>query len=334
MAQIGGENTYEFLNLPHTARVTALGSNLITVMDDDVALGYHNPSLLNASMHQQLSFSNNFYMAGINQGYAGYGHFLKKPKLALHTGIQFIDYGTFDMTNESGQILGNFSAAEYAWAVGVGYQYTERISLGTNIKTIFSQFESYNSVGLAADLATTYQDTSKNLTIAFVIKNMGTQLATYNGQRERIPFDVQLGISKQLKYLPFRYSIILHDFYRWDIRYDDPNDQPTESAFGEPVVQQGAVGVAVDNFFRHVIINGELLLGKAQNFRLRVGYNHQRRAELQVDNTVSFAGFSFGAGIKVNRFKLDYGRGVYHLAGGTNHLTISTNFQEFKKKNR
>ena len=46
---IGGKNVYEFLNLSPSARVTALGGNLITVKDDDVALAFQNPSALNAS---------------------------------------------------------------------------------------------------------------------------------------------------------------------------------------------------------------------------------------------------------------------------------------------
>jgi hypothetical protein len=54
------------------------------------------------------------------------------------------------------------------------------------------------------------------------------------------------------------------------------------------------------------------------------------RRELSVDNFRSLAGFSFGAGIKINRFRIDYGRTNFHLAGGTNHLSISTNFSEFR----
>ena len=67
-AQIGGLNTYEFLNLSPSARVSALGGNLITVRDDDANLALANPSLLNESMHQQLAFSHSFHVAGISHG--------------------------------------------------------------------------------------------------------------------------------------------------------------------------------------------------------------------------------------------------------------------------
>ena len=70
--QVGGDNTYEFLNLNASARVASLGGSLISVRDDDASLAYHNPALLNSSMHRQLAFSHAFHLAGINYGYASY----------------------------------------------------------------------------------------------------------------------------------------------------------------------------------------------------------------------------------------------------------------------
>ncbi|HRJ16459.1 MAG TPA: hypothetical protein PLI34_15780, partial [Saprospiraceae bacterium] len=87
----------------------------------------------------------------------------------------------------------------------------------------------------------------------------------------------------------------------------------------------------VDNLFRHFIFNGELLIGQRESLRLRFGYNHFMRQELSVNNYRSLSGFTFGAGIRISRFRLDYGRNNYHLAGGMNHLSISTNLREFKR---
>ena len=80
-AQVGGDHIYEFLNLSNSARVTGLGGNLITVKDDDVALAYSNPSLLNPEMHQALSFNYNFHLSDISNGYVGYAHHLKKQDI-------------------------------------------------------------------------------------------------------------------------------------------------------------------------------------------------------------------------------------------------------------
>lgn len=328
---VGGQSVYQFLTLSNTARITGLGGNLITVYDDDAALGYHNPAVLNPTMHQQLSFSTSPYFADINHGFASYAHHLKGIKSTMYAGIQYIAYGDFDGTDLTGQSLGGFSANEYALSFGLGHRYNERLSFGMNAKLISSQFESYNSYGIASDWAAFYQDTSKNITFTMVFKNVGTQFSTYfPDNEENLPFDVQIGFSKRLKYLPFRFSVIVHNLHRWNIRYDDPDlDEPT-LLFGDDN-NQGEQSFFFDTFFRHFVFNGEFLIGKRENLRLRIGYNHFVRGELSVPNTVSFSGFTFGVGLKIKQFRIDYGRGIYHLAGGFNHFTISTNFQEFKK---
>lgn len=327
--QIGGENVYEFLTLPNSARITALGGHLVSVMDDDAALAFQNPAVLNASMSGQISFSHAFYLADVDYGQVSYAH--RFGKFTHFAGFQYINYGNFQLADETGLITGEFSANELAALVGFGFQYSERLSLGATLKGVSSRFETYDSYGMMADVGLSYQDTSKRVGLSFVIKNLGGQLTTYReGDREKIPFDVQIGISKQLKYLPFRYTFTFHNLHRWNIRYDDPNSDAAQTLFGEGEVERSSYGEFADNFFQHVVISGEFLLGRKQNLRLRAAYNHQRRSELMVDNTLGLMGFSLGFGLKVNRFRIDYGRGFYHLAGNNNHLTISTNINEFR----
>jgi hypothetical protein len=329
--QIGGENVYEFLTLPNTARATALGGILVSVSDDDGTLSLQNPSLANSSMSGQISFSNGFYIADIDYGYVSYSQ--KIGKLNYFSGLQYIDYGDFQLADETGTINGEFGAGEYALTAGVGGQYSERLSLGASLKLITSRFESYNSLGAVVDLGATYQDTSKRLTIGLVIKNLGTQFTTYDESNfEKMPFDIQLGISKRLKHMPFRYSITFHNLYRWNVRYNDPNADAAQVLFGEEAPTESEIGVFADNFFQHIIFSGEFLLGRKENLRLRFAYNHQRRQELMVNNTLGMMGFSLGVGIKVKQFRIDYGRGIYHLAGNNHHLTLSTNLAEFKKR--
>jgi len=329
--QIGGENIYEFMTLPNSARITALGGSLVSVKDDDAALALQNPALLNESMSGQISFSHGFYLADIDFGYVSYAQ--KIGKFNYFSGLQYINYGNMPLADETGLVTGEFNAGEYAFNVGMGHQYSERISLGATLKAVTSRFESYNSFGLAADLGATYQDTSSRFTIGFVVKNLGSQLTTYTGDAfEAMPFDVQLGISKRLKHLPFRYTFTLHNLHRWNITYDDPTLEQAQVLFGETETSDTPFADFAENLFRHVIFSGEFLIGRKQNLRLRFSYNHLRRGELKVSNTIGLMGFGLGFGIKVNRFRIDYGRGVYHLAGNNNHFTISTNLSEFRKK--
>ncbi len=328
--QIGGQHVYDFLNLPASARVNALGGNLITVKDDDASLAFHNPSLLNPSMHQELFFNTGLYVAGINFGYTGYAHHVDKWKTTLHGAMQYISYGKFIQADITGTNTGEFKSSEIALTTGAGYQYSDKLSFGANLKLVYSKLESYNSVGLSTDLGVTFADTTSNFTATLVFKNVGLQLSAYDDQREPLPFDVQFGISKRLKHVPFRFSVIAHHLQRWNILYDDPDSVEQTSLFGEEINDRSNFSLFIDNFFRHFIFNGEVLIGKNDVFKLRLGYNHLRKAELSVKNLGSFAGFSTGVGIKIKQFRIDYGIAFYHLAGNLNQFTLSTNINRFK----
>ncbi|MBK9255984.1 MAG: type IX secretion system protein PorQ [Saprospiraceae bacterium] len=329
--QIGGKSAYEFLSLPPSARLTALGGPLISVFDDDINLAASNPALLNSSMHNAISFSHNFHFADIQNGYVAYGRHIEKWKLSTHIGIQYMNYGDFKFADEIGNIQGTFSASETALTLGAGKKLNERIFVGCNVKAIFSGYESYNSIGLATDLGLSYTADSSDFVLSFVIKNLGGELSTFNETRFGAPLDVQIGISKKLKYLPFRFSITGHQLHRLNVRYDDPNIVQNTGLFGEPV-KENKTSEAIDNVFRHLIFSGEFLLGKGENLRLRIGYNHFRRQELSLASFRSMAGFSTGFGMKIKGFRLDYGVAYHHLHGATNHISISTNFNRFTKK--
>ena len=331
--QVGGDNAYEFLNLSPSARVTSLGGTLISVKDDDAALIHENPGVLNPLQHNQLSFSHQFHLSGIQHGFVDYARYVEAWDMTVHAGMQYVNYGEFDSANETGVIVGTFRAREYAFNLGAGKQLCEKLSVGADLKLINSQFAAFNSTGGALDFGAYYQDTSSLFSVGFVIKNAGIQFTTYEDLREDLPFDMQIGISQRLRHLPFRFTVTYHNLHRWNILYDDPNAQESVSFFDEQQSsERGIWSIRLDNFFRHLNFSGEFLLGKKENFRMRVGYNHQRRKELKVDNFRSLSGFSGGIGIKINRFRLDYGHSFYHLAGGLSHLTISTNLSSFRKR--
>lgn len=331
-AQVGGEHVYEFLNLSSSARITGLGGIAIAIQDDeDVALGYNNPAALNPSQHNALSFNYNFYLADVKAGYFSYGHYLKKWDISLSAGAKFVNYGEFNQTNIFGQIEGTFTANETAIVVGASKRLYEKLTIGVNGMLISSQLAEYSSFGVNSDIGLIYADTSSQFNIALVAKNLGRQITTFDDEAEFLPLDLQIGISKRLKHLPFRWSIIYHDLQRWNILFDDPNAEENTLLILNDESGDSMTQVFFDNLARHFVVNGEFLFGKRENFRVRVGYNHLRKQELSVLGIRSAAGFAFGLGLKFKRFGLEFGHGFYHVAGGTNHLTISSNLNSFKQ---
>ncbi len=329
--QIGGRSVYEFINLPSSSRVTALGGSLITVADDDVALGFQNPALITDSMRHNLTFNHSFLFAGTSHGTFNYGLRIPKTNLDAHLGVKYISYGDFVRADEIGNEIGSFSARETAITMGAGYQLNERIRIGANLSAIFSSFESYSSTGLTTDLGIHYLNKQSKFAIGGVIKSLGVQLSSFTSERSKTPLDIQIAVSKQLRYLPFRITITAHQLQQWSIRYDDPNIAPETDLFGQEV-SESKFSNELDNFFRHFIFSGEFLLGKHENLRLRIGYRHLMRRELSVADFRSLSGFSGGFGLKISKFRIDYGLGYHHLAGASNHLSFSANLREWRKK--
>ncbi|MGB3799032.1 MAG: type IX secretion system protein PorQ [Lewinella sp.] len=329
-AQVGGISAYEFLNLPNSATVAGLGGHHISVRNDDLTLAARNPSLLNEEMHGQVVLSHGFVPAGIHNSYLAYARHREDLNLTLQAGLQYIGYGSDLVRRDvTGQAIGSFSASDFAVTVGAAREIEDRLSVGLNMKIIGSQLAGYGSFGVGFDAGLFYRDTSGRFGITLLARNFGRQLSHYadDGFREPMPFELQVGLSRELKYLPFRFSVIYRYLDRWNVLYDNPeaaddfniiiNDEQTGNA-------PGAGAVFFDNLARHFVLNGELLIGKQRNLSLRIGYNHGLRRELRLVDFRSGAGYSFGFGWRTRRFRLSYGRTTYHLGGGVNQLGLGT----------
>ncbi|MFL2582553.1 MAG: type IX secretion system protein PorQ [Flavobacteriales bacterium] len=331
IAQIGGKSTYQFLNIISSAKIASLGGYTIAVPDGDIEMAYFNPALIDSSLHQELNLNYVNYFSDINYGFAGYAYRLKKIGV-FTTSIKYINYGEFLLTDETSAINGEFSSSETALNIGWSNAYKYGLKYGVNLKFVMSNFYDYTSTGILVDIAGTWSKPEKGIIVGMVVKNMGSQITTYTPNNfEPMPFEIQAGVSKKLQHAPFRFSANFHNLQVFDFYYDSPNEIESSSLFGGDVIEEDKSHLA-EIIFRHFTIGTELLL--SENFNLRIGYNHQRRSELKLreGSKAGAVGFNFGIGVHIKKFKIDYGRSIYSLAGTTNHLSISTNFSEYISK--
>lgn len=326
-SQIGGKYAFQFLEQPVSARIGALGGNQLSVNDGDINVGFVNPSMINTSLDNSLGFNYNFLNEGVNYGSLQYANSFEKIGSFLAT-IQFMDYGTFDYADESGNLSGTFSASDFALNIGWGRQLDSSFSIGATAKFIYSFYESYTAFGLAVDVAGSY--TSKNdWTMSLVARNIGSQLKGYtSGQTDPLPFDLQFAVSKRLEHVPFRFSIIFDQLTNWNLAYKDPNNPSggTDPITGEPQYDSGFAAFG-DELMRHLVFGTEVYIGK--NLVLRGGYNYKRRQEMQITNAPGMAGFSWGLGVRVYKFKFNYGRAIFNQAGSPNFLSLTFDLDSF-----
>jgi hypothetical protein len=327
-AQIGGNGTYKFLNLPNSPRVAALGGNFVAISDYDLAVGLNNPSMISKEMHNGISLNYVDYFSDINYGFASYSRTFDKVGSFLAS-MQYLNYGKFTYADETGIVnenAGEFTGNELAFVIGWGRRLDSLFSIGANLKAITSSLETYNSFGMAVDVAGSYHARS-GFTASLVARNIGRQLTTYTpGNVESLPLEIQLGLSKKLKHLPFRYSVLLTNLQKWDLTYDDPADNTVDPFTGE-VDEPSAAADFAEKAFRHVVIGGEFV--PSRNFSFRLGYNYQRRQEMKVESKPGMVGFSWGFGFRVSKFNFSYARSAYHLAGSPNLFSIAFNLSDF-----
>lgn len=325
-AQAQSGRVYEFLNLPHTARTTSMGGYAKPSFDADLGMALSIPSMLPHQPEQQLSLSFVDYFDDIHYGTVAFSKYFEN--LGHFSGaLHYISYGHFTEADETGMIIGSFTAGEYSMQIGWGRALNDYLSIGSNLKFIYSNFDYYNSTGLAADIAVSYINPEHLLTASLVARNIGRQISYYHeGGPESLPFELVAGVSKQLSNAPFRFSLTAHNLQRFDLTYDPPlfTGEQNRNTSGSQL--NGRNTSLPDQLMRHVVFGAEFL--PFDSFSLRMGYNYRRRQEMKVDTRMSTVGFSWGFAVKISRFEFHYGRADYHLAGSPNHITISTDLRD------
>lgn len=328
-SQTGGDNTYDFLNLPAGSRIAALGGNNVSHYDNDVNFVLNNPGLLRGEMHNRMAINYINYLSDINFGYVSYAYNIDNIG-TFAGGIQYINYGTFLHADETGEILGDFVPSEYSFNIAYANDLSSKIQYGLNLKTIYSSFFSYFSSGLALDAGLSYIDTANLFSAGLVIKNIGFQLKPYTpGNQEPLPLDVQIGMTKKLQHAPFRFSLTAINLLNWNLTYKSEFDniyQIDEENEGDFFNKMGNIG---DEFIRHFIVGVEIV--PHPNFYIALGYNYRRRAELALSTMPKLVGMSIGFGLHLSKFNISYGLASYHLAGSSNHLTLGINLDAFYK---
>lgn len=330
-AQIGGYAPFGFLNNYSNARIAALGGSAIATHDNDVSLVINNPSLLTAKMDKQLTLNYQNYLADIGSGYFGYAFNIKKAG-PLMLGVQYINYGTFD-----GKDIDNYNAGSPAANEFAMHLTTTRIinkwNIGVSAKFVYSVLEYYSSVGMAADVGASYKSEDSLSVFTAVINNLGYQITTFTGvDRQMYPMNLQIGYSKKFAHNPLRISIIAHDLQKIGgllYQNDYKNNRNIDLSTGLPIQEDFT---SINYLMSHLIINTELVFG--QGFHLRFGYNDLRRRELVIPDARSWAGFSWGFGLKVRKYMFSYGSASIYSGNATNHFSINANLQEFYKKKK
>ena len=313
-----GSSVFTFLDMPASARLNALGGSNVGLNDEEVAFSLCNPALLSSATHQQLEMNYCYLMQGTMFGSVVYGHnfgqakwekpvdMVEKPNY-FAVGIHYLDYGRMKYADNEGNLTGGtFTAKDILIDVMYARQLGQQFSVGVTLKPIYSIYESYHSFALGADVGAHFQTKDSTFQMGLVLANIGWQLKGFysdegGSNHEMLPINLQLGLNYRFAHAPIRLSMTIHNLQRWNLGYEFTNPG-YNSMTGE--LETGEVKW-YDMLFRHTIFAIDVV-PKSERFYLTLSYNHRRRAEMNLTDQRSLAGFAIGAGVRIYKFRLGF----------------------------
>ena len=321
---LGGNSVFNFLKLPNTPQLSALGGVNVSQPSNDIGLVFNNPALLRPAMHTQMNaVFNNFY-SGIKVYHLSLGYHNEKLKTNFSWGLNYFDYGNTSETDASGNVLGKFRPTDWVMQVSASRSYLEKWNYGATVKFISSNYGQYRSNGLAMDIGILFDDTAKLFSASIVAKNMGTQLKKYDGtDPDDLPFDLQIGLTKRLENAPFSFSLTAQRLHQFNISYNDTafnNDNGFDN--------RSSNKFSFDKLMNHFVLATTIYLG--DRVEVMAGYNFLRRKELSIGNaTNGLNGFSLGAGVMLGKLQIRYARAYYQSNTAFNQLGLNMKLNDY-----
>ena len=316
-----GRSVFSFMRLPVSSRINALGGSTASLSDGDPSLAMCNPALLHADSHQKLQLNFSYYLPGMMFGSALYAHNfgrspIEKPYAGegepdkpnyFAVGIHYLDYGRMQYADEYGNLSGgSFGARDILIDVMYARQLGPMFKVGVTLKPVYSIYESYSSFALGADIGAHFQTRDSTFQMGLVLQNIGWQLKGFYSDEdgsplEMLPLNLQLGLTYRIKHAPLRFHMQIHNMQTWYLNYEwtSLDKSPTTGDIVSHDVKW------YDMLFRHTIFCIEVV-PKSEKFYIAFSYNHRRRAELNLADQKSLAGFALGAGVRIKQAHIDF----------------------------
>ena len=316
-----GRSVFSFMGLPVSARINALGGSNVSLSDGDIAMGMCNPALLHADSHMMLQLNYSYYLPGTMFGSALYGHTFgeakglrkdpadgapEKPNY-FAVGLHYLDYGHMKYADQDGnQTGGTFGARDILIDIMYARQLGRMFKVGVTLKPVYSIYEHYSSFAIGADVGAHFQTKDSTFQMGLVLQNIGWQLKSFYSEedgtgKEMLPLNLQLGLTYRVKQAPLRFHLQIHNMQTWYLNYEwtSLDIDPTKGDIVPHNVKW------YDMMFRHTIWTIEVV-DKRERFYIAFSYNHRRRAELNLIDQKSLAGFALGLGVRIKQAHLDF----------------------------
>lgn len=314
-----GSTAYNFLNVTNSSKIYGLGGINITAIEEDISTIDQNPGLLGSEMDNQIQVNYMRYLGDSNFAGIRYGH-AAGDYGAWAAAIQYFGYGTIKGADENGNLTGDFSPKDLSFSGSYAHDLSDYVRGGATVKFIYSSYEQYTAFAIATDLGINYYNPDRDLSLSFVVANLGGQVKRFNERYDRLPVDVRLGWAKSFGTLPVRFSITAWNLTKWKLPYYETGDGTTTD---EPELKDSFGS----NLFRHLIFAADFV--PSEKFYISLAYNYKVRTDMSTYSRNFLSGFSVGAGLNVKRFGIGLAFAQPHSGATTLMLNLRLDINDF-----
>jgi hypothetical protein len=282
-----------------------MGGNHVGYLKGDYSLMHLNPAYLGSIEEMSASGSYINFLGEANMGFSS----LKLDKRdwgSLSFGIRYVSYGEFDFLDTEGNDYGSFRAGDLAFSGAYSREIHSNFTAGAELSLVHSTYADVRSTGVSVAGGLLYRVPEKNFSAGLSIRNLGSQISTYEENREPLPLNVSAGFSKKPESFPFLITFTLNELNDWNRELYSDEGKPS----------------FFENIMRHSLIGGEVDLG--QSITIRVGYDHYLHEMTKSNDNFDLAGLAFGVGINIGDLSFDISRNSYSDLGGLTRLSLKT----------
>lgn len=291
-----GTSGAQFLKLGAGARAGAMADSFSAIADDAYA-AYYNPGGLSQLKGAQLAGAHTAYFQGINYEALDFAYpFGRQEHYSRHTlafGIYHLAVADIERrASDTTENIGTFGASDGAYAVSYAYGASRNLGLGVTGKYIVQNLDTYHAAAAALDAGVLYKlnpEARRPMSVAAVVRNLGTRTGFVSGQSDPLPVSGTLGMGYQA--VPKRLALNL-DLTKY-------RDTDLFAAFG-----------------------GEYLhpFSPELSGALRFGYSSQRK-----DNA-GLNGLAFGGGLAFHKAAFDFAWLPFGTLGDTFRYSLIVKF--------
>lgn len=281
-----------FLMIRPGARASGMGSAFVAIADDATAT-YFNPAGLAFLDHKEVALMHSPWLSSIWKDVGDlYYEFAAYVAPVQGWGtfggnLIFLSEGRSQQTDESGNVLGEFSSYEMSPHLSYGTKMGRNLGLGGNFKIIYSHLFPGTLPGSggrgvattwAFDFGILYKGPIKRLSWGADVQNIGPKLVYLQAENaDPLSRNLRVGTA---------YRLVDNKVTRWTISADATKmllnmNEPVRTQFSEVVTYLGTE-----------FVYSNLLA-------LRTGFVDDEAGQIK--------GTTFGGGIMIKRFSFDYG---------------------------